>query len=941
MSIRSAASANEPSPSQTRRLFLRSNDFYDYSSPSSLGEYVIVDNDDKHNSSPSITYSTKSPSQVTPSSATDELAEPYSGGQVSETIASGSERQAAASPISPIEQRRRARINFTNRIRSVKLESNQESTIKQSEPAEGDQQQTTPTMARPRLANLNRGIKTTVRQKTANYDQINNEEQSVQGPSESLPNYGAQAESSIEPDRAELSSAGSQVRHDRQLPPAAAAFDQVNHNDLDNSYVSPPLPIDQEKTGQRSNQANKFNQTNQQVTSSYGSRSIKLQVESSRTRVRVSLDDAVIYESVNQAGKLKSSGSKQQQANERLFTTMSSNLDDLELIEARGIHVIVLNEFHGFVMSKRVFDTYSPQQDEELCLYLNMIRDGRILIFAVQDEASFKMPMNSPARALLQRLGSQHIMKLKWRDMWVFVSRKRTGSETDLRLGESTRRHLLDQARDLNLGEALTKSSRFADWAPPVMVEASIVLESLEREIEANCEWSASKLNDEISRRSRFCERVEGYGRVCDCNYPSPISFEPRQFENSQLHSVPIVVMASNRPYYLYRMLKSLLNADGVNASMITIFIDGFYEEPSMVGDLFNVRVVQQKPMGQRSARISHHYKTSLTTTFELFPEAKFAIIFEEDLDISRDALMYFNQTMHLLERDDSLYCISAWNDQGYEHSAHDNSLLYRVETMPGLGWMLSRKLYKDELELNWPSWDQPHDWDMWIRTQAIRKGRECIIPDISRTFHFGSVGTNINSYFQRQYFRKHAFNLVPRQKFANLDQMTSEKYERMIEELIRNGQVIEMGDNQWHKFSSSYEFLCSLSNMSNPSSFASDLGNLRRQSIISHLDSQMEDSSGRGLKTIAKNLSHRIVPINPTATLTNSVIFIDMIDKLDFGNWLRLAKCWHLWDLDARGQHNSMWRLFLNGRPTLVVGVPASPYSSLKPTHLVPFKFP
>ena len=59
----------------------------------------------------------------------------------------------------------------------------------------------------------------------------------------------------------------------------------------------------------------------------------------------------------------------------------------------------------------------------------------------------------------------------------------------------------------------------------------------------------------------------------------------------------------------------------------------------------------------------------------------------EEDLDVSVDFFSYFSQTVYLMKRDDSLYCISAWNDQGYDHSCQDPALLYRVETMPGLGW--------------------------------------------------------------------------------------------------------------------------------------------------------------------------------------------------------------------------------------------------------------
>lgn len=360
------------------------------------------------------------------------------------------------------------------------------------------------------------------------------------------------------------------------------------------------------------------------------------------------------------------------------------------------------------------------------------------------------------------------------------------------------------------------------------------------------------------------------------------------------------MVMASNRPYYLYRMLRSLLAAEGVNRSQVTVFIDGFYDEPLQVSRLFDLRAVQQRPRAQRSARISHHYKSTLTAAFELFPAAQNAIIFEEDLDVASDALVYFNQTIRLLQEDPSLYCVSAWNDQGYEHTARDNKRLYRIETMPGLGWMLTRRLYKEELEPNWPSAERAHDWDMWIRTEQVRKARECIIPDVSRTFHFGSSGTNINSYFQRQYFSKHAFNLVPiGGQFANLNQLRRENYEKLIEKLVREANVIN-------------------TKLSNSSINATD--------YLCSLASQTTDRATNW--SLEANTEQR-----------NNVIYIEMIDKHDFANWLHLAKCWNIWDLDARGQHNSMWRLFLANTPTLVVGAPASPYSRFRPANSTLFK--
>ena len=39
-------------------------------------------------------------------------------------------------------------------------------------------------------------------------------------------------------------------------------------------------------------------------------------------------------------------------------------------------------------------------------------------------------------------------------------------------------------------------------------------------------------------------------------------------------------------------------------------------------------------------------------------------IILEEDLDVAVDIMDYFSQMLPVLEKDQSLYCVSAWNDQ-------------------------------------------------------------------------------------------------------------------------------------------------------------------------------------------------------------------------------------------------------------------------------------
>lgn len=229
---------------------------------------------------------------------------------------------------------------------------------------------------------------------------------------------------------------------------------------------------------------------------------------------------------------------------------------------------------------------------------------------------------------------------------------------------------------------------------------------------------------------------------------------------SSSSYTIAVLVIACNRPDAVKRCLNGLLKyRPSAKQFPIIVSQDCGHEETSQAistygnqvqhikqPDLSDIYVPPNMRRFQGYYKISRHFKWALGQLFDgMYFDT--VLIVEDDLDIAPDFYDYFLATRKLLDQDPSIWCVSAWNDNGKGGmiNATKNDLLYRSDFFPGLGWMMTKSLW-NELKGKWPA----GFWDDWMRESAQRKGRACIRPEISRTKTFGRIGVSQGQFYEQ-----------------------------------------------------------------------------------------------------------------------------------------------------------------------------------------------
>lgn len=169
---------------------------------------------------------------------------------------------------------------------------------------------------------------------------------------------------------------------------------------------------------------------------------------------------------------------------------------------------------------------------------------------------------------------------------------------------------------------------------------------------------------------------------------PSSYSFRALRSpaEQTQNVSICVLVFACNRPT-IKRNLDQLIKYRPDEQSFPIVVSQDCGHEPTrnliqsygtqltliQHPDLSDIKLVGKTKKFKGYYKISRHYKWALSQVFETL-NYQTVIIVEDDLDIAPDFFEYFRSTYPILRSDPTLWCVSAYNDNGKQGLIQSNA---------------------------------------------------------------------------------------------------------------------------------------------------------------------------------------------------------------------------------------------------------------------------
>ncbi|KAK4324678.1 hypothetical protein Pmani_004678 [Petrolisthes manimaculis] len=384
----------------------------------------------------------------------------------------------------------------------------------------------------------------------------------------------------------------------------------------------------------------------------------------------------------------------------------------------KGVTLSVLNQRDASLIFHKVFPLWQYWAHWwDLLWHLERLEAGRVVVLAVSVSGTIGLRHAIPTLIHLGALLVPHLPpRARW--TWVFVKGGRTISETAVIEGSRTHQ-----------------------------THATTMLSNLPHP--AHYPGSSRVLEEQ---RWKYCSSYGVMGGLCDELCPDLLPLPlPKSLNDAQtLALVPVIVTAGSRHQYLYHALTALLSAPGAIHSNVLVVLGDAPSSTTSLLSLLNISYVRLEVSGSSNMKLFHYYRDVFHLVATRFPEAPAVILLDEDIEVSPDFFSFMSQTLGVLQSDPTLYCINAHSAGGFRGLAHDETRVFRGSVQVEWGYAITLDFVREALSM-WLNTTNPNTlyYDFWIYMN-VRKQRECLFPEMTRSRHFG-MGVNTNAYIKER----------------------------------------------------------------------------------------------------------------------------------------------------------------------------------------------
>ncbi|MPC12144.1 Protein O-linked-mannose beta-1,2-N-acetylglucosaminyltransferase 1 [Portunus trituberculatus] len=255
--------------------------------------------------------------------------------------------------------------------------------------------------------------------------------------------------------------------------------------------------------------------------------------------------------------------------------------------------------------------------------------------------------------------------------------------------------------------------------------------------------------------QERVCDSQAALGPLCDPVAPLVMTLslvEDGQKEEGK-GKVGVVVCAGGRFQYLAHTLVKLLHNRGLAPHHVIVVFSGL-PTPEVLTflELLHLRhSVVDVPLEVPSInhRLFKFYREAWRVGVVTFPDVLYLAFLDEDVEVSPDWLSLLLHLAPALTLDSSLWCVTG---SGSPHPAQyrDPRRVIRAGRQPGWGYLVLAAEARSVVG-TWPDAAQTLLYDTFLM-KTVGRGRECVFPMLARSRHYG-VGVNTEPEIHHFYF--------------------------------------------------------------------------------------------------------------------------------------------------------------------------------------------